>query len=62
MKITVQKDKDYTVMSNYYFKDKESSLRTKWLLSMMLSLPDSWNYSLNGIIVFVLKLKKYYLF
>ncbi len=29
MKITVQKDKDYTVMSNYYFKDKESSLRTK---------------------------------
>ena len=49
MKITIQKDKDYTVMSNYHFKDKELSLRAKGLLSMMLSLPDSWNYSLNGI-------------
>ena len=49
MKITVQKDKDYTVMSNYHFKDKELSLRAKGLLSMMLSLPDSLSYSLNGI-------------
>ncbi len=49
MKIKVQKDKDYTVMSNYHFKDKELSLRAKGLLSMMLSLPDSWNYSLNGL-------------
>ncbi len=49
MKIKVKKDKDYTVMSNYHFKDKELSLRAKGLLSMMLSLPDSWNYSLNGL-------------
>ena len=33
MKITVQKDKDYTVMNNYHFKDKELSLRAKGLLS-----------------------------
>lgn len=49
MKIRTIKDKDYTVMSNYHFKDKELSLRAKGLLSMMLSLPDSWNYSLNGL-------------
>lgn len=49
MKIRTIKDKDYTVMSNYHFKDKRLSLRAKGLLSMMLSLPDEWKYSLNGL-------------
>jgi len=43
------KDKGYTVMSNYHFKDKRLSLRAKGLLSMMLSLPNEWAYSLNGL-------------
>lgn len=49
MKIRTIKDKDYTVISNYHFKDKRLSLRAKGLLSMMLSLPDEWVYSLNGL-------------
>lgn len=49
MRIGTIKDKDYTVMSNYHFKDKRLSLRAKGLLSMMLSLPDVWTYSLNWL-------------
>lgn len=49
MKIRTIKDKDYTVMSNYHFKDKRLSLRTKGLLSMMLTLPNEWIYSLNEL-------------
>lgn len=49
MKIRTIKDKDYTVMSNYHFKDKRLSLRAKGMLSMMLSLTDEWIYSLNGL-------------
>lgn len=49
MIIRVKKDKNYAVMSNYHFKDKTLSLRAKGLLSLMLSLPDSWDYSINGL-------------
>lgn len=36
-------------MSNYHFKDKRLSLKAKGLLSQMLSLPDNWDYSMNGL-------------
>lgn len=49
MIIRVKKDKNYAVMSNYHFKDKALSLRAKGLLSLMLSLPDNWDYSINGL-------------
>ncbi len=49
MIVRVKKDKDYAVMSNYHFKDKNLSLRAKGLLSLMLSLPDTWDYSINGL-------------
>lgn len=49
MIVRVKKDKDYAVMSNYHFKDKNLSLRAKGLLSLMLSLPDNWDYSINGL-------------
>lgn len=49
MIIRVKKDKNYAVMSNYHFKDKTLSLRAKGLLSLMLSLPDNWDYSINGL-------------
>ena len=44
-----EKEKDYTVMSDYHFKDKRLSLRAKGLLSMMLSLPDEWKCSFNEL-------------
>lgn len=45
----VEKNKNYTIMGNYHLRDKELSLKAKGLLSYMLSLPDDWDYSLNGL-------------
>lgn len=44
-----EKNRDYTVMSNIHLKDKRLSLKSKGLLSMMLSLPDEWDYSERGL-------------
>lgn len=46
----VHATKDYTVMSNTHLRDKEMSLKAKGLLSVMLALPDTWNYSINGLV------------
>ena len=43
------KNANYTTISNYHLKDKELSLKAKGLLSMMLSLPDEWHYSVKGL-------------
>lgn len=40
----IERTKDYTVMSNHHLRNHELSLKAKGLLSMMLSLPDDWNY------------------
>lgn len=45
----VERTKNYTVMSNQYFKNKSLSLKAKGLLSLMLSLPDDWNYNMQGL-------------
>ena len=45
----VNKNVNYTVMSNYHLQDKKLSLKAKGLLSYMLSLPDDWDYSLKGL-------------
>lgn len=45
----VHKTKDYTVMSNYHFKERGMSLKAKGLLSLMISLPDDWDYSIAGL-------------
>ena len=45
----VHKTKDFTVLSNYHLKDKGLSLQAKGLLSVMLSLPDDWKYSISGL-------------
>jgi hypothetical protein len=45
----VHKTSNFTVMSNYHFKEKKMSLKAKGLLSLMLSLPDDWNYSVSGL-------------
>jgi len=44
-----EKTGDFTIMSNYHFKDKRLSMKAKGLLSMMLSFADDWQYSLNGL-------------
>ena len=43
----VERTKNYTVMANYHLKDKRLSLKAKGLLSVMLSLPDDWNYNMK---------------
>ena len=48
--VRVAKTKDYTVMSNRHFKEKEMSLKAKGLLSLMLSLPDDWDYTIKGLV------------
>ncbi len=48
--IRVHKTANYTVMSNHHFKEKKMSLKAKGLLSLMLSLPDDWNYSISGLV------------
>ena len=46
----VHKTRDYTVMSNTHLRDKSLSLKGKGLLSVMLSLPDNWEYTIAGLI------------
>ena len=45
----VPKNKDYTIMANYHLRDKRLSLKAKGLLSLMLSLPEGWDYTLRGL-------------
>lgn len=45
----INKTNNFTVMSNYHFKEKKMSLKAKGLLSLMLSLPDDWDYSISGL-------------
>ena len=47
--IRVSKTKGFSVMSNYHLRDKNLSLKAKGLLSMMLSLPDGWHYTIRGL-------------
>ena len=41
----IEKTRDYTVMSNYHLRDRSLSLKAKGLLSLMLSLPEDWDYT-----------------
>jgi len=45
----VEKTMNYTVMSNHHLKNIRISLRAKGLLSIMLSLPENWDYTLKGL-------------
>lgn len=46
----IDKTKDFTVMSNYHLRDRNLTYKAKGLLSFMLSLPDDWDYSMNGLV------------
>ena len=45
----IERNRDYTVMSNHHLRDTELSLKSKGLLPMMLSLPEEWNYTTRGL-------------
>ena len=45
----VERNTNYTTMSNYHLRDTNLSLKAKGLLSVFLSLPDEWHYSISGL-------------
>ena len=45
----VNKTKDYTIMANHHLKNRELSLKAKGLLSVMLSLPEDWHFTVHGL-------------
>ena len=49
MIVKVEKNTNFTVMSNIHLKDRKLTMKAKGLLSIVLSLPDNWNYSIAGL-------------
>ncbi|MCM1296124.1 MAG: hypothetical protein NC311_11335 [Muribaculaceae bacterium] len=47
--VRVHRNKNYTVMSNNHLQNKELNLKAKGLMSLILSLPEDWNYSIAGL-------------
>ena len=47
--LLVERNKGCIVMSNHHLRNKELSLKTKGLLSQMLSLPEDWDYTLKSL-------------
>ena len=45
----IEKTRDYTVMANHHLRNMELSLKAKGLLSLMLSLPEEWDYTTKGL-------------
>ena len=45
----VNKTKDFTIMSNHHLRNRELTLKAKGLMSLMLSLPEEWDYTLKGL-------------
>ena len=48
-RMKVHKNKNYTVMSNYHFRNSSLSFKAMGLLSFMLSVPDDWDFSVEGL-------------
>lgn len=47
----IEKTRDYTVMANHHLRNTKLSLKAKGLLSLMLSLPEDWDYTTKGLAV-----------
>ena len=45
----VEKTKDFTIMCNHHLRNRKLSLKAKGLLSLMLSLPEDWDYTTKGL-------------
>ena len=50
MVFKINKTEDYSIISNKFLREKDMSLKAKGLLALMLSLPNSWVYSINGLV------------
>ena len=48
-RFNVERVQGYTIMSNYHLRDNRLSMKAKGLMSVMLSLPPKWDYSLRGL-------------
>jgi len=46
----IQKSKNYSIISNEILRRKDLSLKAKALMSLILSLPDSWDLTVNGLV------------
>ena len=49
----IQKSKNYSIISNEILRRKDLSLKAKGLMSLILSLPDSWDLTVNGLVEIV---------
>ena len=54
----INKTSNYTVISNYHLREKGLSLKAKGLLTLMLSLPEDWDYSISGLASICLESEK----
>lgn len=48
--LRVEKNREYVVMNNRFLRNKDMSLKAKGLLALCLSLPETWDYSINGLV------------
>jgi hypothetical protein len=46
----IEKNRNFVVMNNEFLRNKEMSLKAKGLLALCLSLPETWDYSLSGLV------------
>lgn len=46
----IRKIEGYTIMSNHHLRDQNLSHSARGLLSFLLSLPENWDYSFNGLV------------
>ena len=44
-----EKSKNYTTISNVFLRDKNLSIKAKGLLAVVMSLPEDWDFTINGI-------------
>jgi len=49
----IQKSKNYSIISNEILRRKDLSLKAKGLMSLILSLPDTWDLTVNGLVAIV---------
>jgi hypothetical protein len=45
----IEKTKDYTIVSNHHLRNRKLSNKSKGLLTLMLSLPPDWDYTMKGL-------------
>ena len=48
-RIKVEKNRNYTVISNVFLRDEDLSLKAKGLMAVIMSLPENWDFSVKGI-------------